>query len=296
MTDDHNVLLDIDNNNIVSLYDGKGYVKLVDVMPRVVPRGRTGDIAIVQGARVSYGSSDLKSITADRALIRHLVEHYHTSPLEMAEVKFELRAPLYVIAQLIRHRTASVNSESRRYVETPEEYYTPPPRSQSSINKQCSIPMDMSDWDDAKKDTFVNEYSAYVDSASHIHEQYLNLVRNYGIAREVARTGLPQSAMSSIVWKCDLHNFFKMCRLRMAPDAQQEIQELSTQMFNLVYPYFPDTCDAVKEFWFNSMSFSQTEQSIIKSGQYTDHEEVINILGQRRAAAFLHKLKSLGML
>jgi uncharacterized protein YbaA (DUF1428 family) len=32
-----------------------GFVSLVDCMPRRVPEGRTGDFAIVQAARVSYG-------------------------------------------------------------------------------------------------------------------------------------------------------------------------------------------------------------------------------------------------
>lgn len=59
-----------------------GFVALVDVMPRLVPYGRTADTAIVQAARVSYGQG-VKSVEEDRGLVRFLTRHRHTTPLEM---------------------------------------------------------------------------------------------------------------------------------------------------------------------------------------------------------------------
>ena len=52
-----------------------GFVRLVDIM------GNDGDIA--DAARVSYGKGT-RSISDNRNLIRYLVRHKHTSPLEMA--------------------------------------------------------------------------------------------------------------------------------------------------------------------------------------------------------------------
>lgn len=54
----------------------KGLVKLIDVMPRLVPDGQTADSAIVQAARVSYGDGT-KSINEDEGLIRYLLRHGH---------------------------------------------------------------------------------------------------------------------------------------------------------------------------------------------------------------------------
>lgn len=54
-----------------------GFVGLVDSMG--------DDAAIVSAARVSYGNGT-KSVREDRGLIRYLVRHKHTSPLEMCEV------------------------------------------------------------------------------------------------------------------------------------------------------------------------------------------------------------------
>lgn len=59
-----------------------GFVALVDVMPRRIPVGKTGDYAIVQAARVSY-SNGTKAPSEDRDLIRYLLRNYHTTPFEM---------------------------------------------------------------------------------------------------------------------------------------------------------------------------------------------------------------------
>src|SRR5437667_10378641 len=64
-----------------------GLVALVDVMPRMVPAGKTADFAIVQAARVSYGQGT-RQVNEDRGLIRYLFRHRHTTPSEMVEFKF----------------------------------------------------------------------------------------------------------------------------------------------------------------------------------------------------------------
>ena len=107
-----------------------GFVRLVDIM------GNDGDIA--DAARVSYGKGT-RSISDNRNLIRYLVRHKHTSPLEMASVKFHLKLPIFVMRQLVRHRTAKLNEYSGRYsimsddCYIPEEDYIQP---QSVTNKQ----------------------------------------------------------------------------------------------------------------------------------------------------------------
>ena len=77
-----------------------GFVRLVDYMG--------SDKSIVQAARVSYGAGT-KTVRRDRALIRYLMRHEHTTPFEMVVLKFHIKAPIFVIRQWIRHRTASVN-------------------------------------------------------------------------------------------------------------------------------------------------------------------------------------------
>ena len=89
----------------------KGFVKLIDVMPRIVPDGQTCDYAIAQMARVSYGAGT-KSVSEDKGLIRYLLRHSHTSPIEAIDFKFAMKMPLFIARQMFRHRTSSVNEIS----------------------------------------------------------------------------------------------------------------------------------------------------------------------------------------
>ena len=109
-----------------------GFVCLVDVMG--------DDAAVVQAARVSYGAGT-KRVSDDRSLIRYLLRHRHTTPFEMAEIKFLIRVPMDCWRQWIRHRTANVNEYSTRYSEAIDSTQTTSPdawRSQAAQNRQGS--------------------------------------------------------------------------------------------------------------------------------------------------------------
>jgi len=84
-----------------------GFVRVIDYMG--------SDFSIVQAARVSYGKGT-KKLREDEGLIRYLVRHHHTSPLEMCRDQTALSGvPMDCWRQWIRHRTASVNEYSTRY-------------------------------------------------------------------------------------------------------------------------------------------------------------------------------------
>jgi thymidylate synthase (FAD) len=107
-------------------------------MPRLVPKGKTADSAIVQAARVSYGEGT-KQVNEDRGLIRYLLRHRHTTPFEMVEFKFHIAMPIFIARQWIRHRTANVNEYSARYSIVPDRFYKPTidaVRKQSGSNRQ----------------------------------------------------------------------------------------------------------------------------------------------------------------
>lgn len=107
-----------------------GFVGLVDFMG--------DDMAIVNAARVSYGKGTKKSST-DRGLIRYLMRHRHTTPFEMVEFKFHIKAPIFVFRQWHRHRTFSINEYSGRYSILDAEMYMPEyedAKPQSRSNRQ----------------------------------------------------------------------------------------------------------------------------------------------------------------
>src|SRR6266404_622466 len=107
-----------------------GFVTLVEYMG--------DDQSVEEAARLSYGSGT-RSVNETTGLIRYLRRNRHTTPFEMAEMKFHIKIPLVVLGQMIRHRTANVNQLSARYSIMDEEFYIPEPKNigvQSSTNRQ----------------------------------------------------------------------------------------------------------------------------------------------------------------
>ncbi len=259
-----------------------GFVRLVDYMG--------SDAAIVQAARVSYGEGT-KKISEDRGLIRYLMRHRHTSPLEMVEFKFHVKLPIFVARQWIRHRTANVNELSGRYSIMKEEFYVPSDddiRGQSEVNKQGR-----SDElaPEALRQRLVENLN---ESQRGAYESYHGFVDD-GLARELARISLPLSLYTEWYWKIDLHNLFHFLKLRLDAHAQLEIRKYARVMADMVKIVCPMAYEAFEDFVLNSVSFSGPELSVLKESLATfiptKDELVSQGLSKGEAAELLEKLK-----
>jgi len=221
----------------------KGFVELVDVMPRLVPEEtKTADFAIVQAARVSYGNGT-KTVNEDRGLIRYLLRHSHTTPIEMVEFKFHAKMPIFVARQWIRHRMSSTNEYSGRYSVMKDEFYIPDIdniRQQSKTNKQGGdqqmSTMDAQGFLDVLNETCDNAYATY--------QEYIEK----GVAREEARMILPVNNYTEWYWKIDLHNLFHFLALRCDKHAQMEIRVFADAMLELIEPIVPVTVEAWNDY------------------------------------------------
>ena len=233
-----------------------GFVRLVDTM------GSDGDIA--DAARVSYGKGT-RAVSDNRNLIRYLLRHKHTSPIEMASVKFHLKLPIFVMRQLIRHRTASVNEYSGRYSVMSDDCYIPEPeyiQPQSQTNKQ-GRGGELSEGWKKKYKTIISD----ITTKTLIAYKLLvgdDLMGVDGLSRELSRIVLPVSNYTECYWKIDLHNFFHFCRLRMDSHAQQEIQDYAKPMYEMVKPHFPIATEAFEDYSLGSKSFSRMEMNVLK--------------------------------
>ena len=213
------------------------------------------DEAIVEAARVSYAKGT-KAVSDNRGLIRYLMRHKHTTPFEMVEFKFHIRAPIFVARQWMRHRTASVNEVSARYSILEDDYFLPEHlRTQSSTNRQGSEE-EMTD-----DQLLILKQKASCDMAFHVYEDLLK----HGCSRELARTHLPVSTMTEFFWKIDLHNLFHFLKLRMDSHAQPEIQVLAKQVYELIKPVVPLACEAFEDFVLNSLTLSGPEVEALRS-------------------------------
>ena len=228
-----------------------GFVTLVDVMG--------DDAAVVQAARVSYGDGT-KSVSDDRGLIRYLMRHAHSTPFEMAELKFLFRMPMDAWRQQIRHRTANVNEYSTRYSVAIDAAQTTAPdqwRTQAKSNRQGSdgfLPADVGEaMTAAEADLQANARAVY--------EARLEA----GIAREQARKDLPLSTYTEAYWKVDLHNLLHYLRLRMDAHAQKEIRDYATAIGErIVAPLFPLTWEAFTDYRLNATFLTGPDRGVIR--------------------------------
>lgn len=259
-----------------------GLVALVDVMPRLAPVGKTADSAIVQAARVSYGEGT-KQVNEDRGLIRYLARHRHTTPFEMVEFKFHHVMPIFIARQWIRHRTANVNEYSARYSIVKDRFYRPDidnVRKQSLTNRQGGEePMDA---------VTAQEFLDYLTKVEASYADYQKLM-DKGVARELARIGLPVNVYTEWYWKIDLHNLCHFLSLRMDAHAQQEIRDYATAMYKLIQPIVPIAAEAFMDYNLGGIHLTRLEIEAMRSGKPIDTKN------KREAAEWEEKKKKLGM-
>ena len=264
-----------------------GFVKLLDVMG--------SDEEVENAARISYGKGTRK-VSQTRNLIRYLIRHKHTSPLEMCEVKFHIKLPIFIMRQLVRHRTANLNEYSGRYSIMSDEYYLPEAdylQKQSMTNNQGreeAIP---------QKGLLQFEFNRMYDGAQIAYENLLN----FELTKELARAVLPVANYTECIWKIDLHNFFHFVKLRADKHAQREIQDYANAMYELVKPKFPLCCEAFEDYNRDAVTFSKQEMDVIRELlEYTDTKAALagmsikagtleHQLGKRERIEFLEKLK-----
>lgn len=242
-----------------------GFVGLVDHMG--------DDAAIVSAARVSYGNGT-KSVREDRGLIRYLVRHKHTSPLEMCEVKLHLKLPIFVMRQLVRHRTSSLNEYSGRYSVLTDEMYIPNIENiqpQSALNKQ-GRGGEMSDADRVAarqllKTATESSYTIYKNllGGGALNEHFGFSEEYEGMTRELARTVMPVAGYTELYWKQNLHNLFHMLRLREDSHAQWEIQEFARAIYKLIKPLYPAACEAYEDYIRDSQTLSGMEVELLQA-------------------------------
>ena len=229
----------------------QGAVRLVDLMGN--------DMTIVNAARISYSPEfDInrhlknRSPKTDQKLLRYLLRKSHTSPFEMCEIVFYIRAPLTVVQQWIRHRTASLNQSSHRYSVALDSVQVTDPsawRAQSEDNKQGS-------------EGFVpnGEFLSQREKDLHtLAREIYNERLEQGVAKEQARKDLPHSTYTELVWKMDVHNLLHFLQLRMDPTAQIEIREYANAIASVVQQWIPWTWEAFEDYSINSMKLSRME-------------------------------------
>ena len=253
-------------DNPVKVLD-HGFVRLVDYMG--------SDASVVQAARVSYGAGT-KSVREDAGLIKYLVKNQHSSPVEMIELKFHMKLPLFVARQIIRHRAAtysSFNEYSARYSILNKEFYIPDPwvlGAQSQSNNQGTEILSK-EYYSAYQDGVREEIDAHSEACYRLYQGFLNsdddgniLVEGEpGLSRELSRMVLPLNIYTEWYWKIDMHNLLHFLWLRIDEHAQWETRQYANVIGNIVSKGYPMVWEAFCNYELNSVKLSMNQVSAL---------------------------------
>lgn len=265
----------VGNDKYIPLLNA-GFCGLVDHMG--------DDSSVVRAARVSYGKGT-KKVSEDRGLIRYLVRHSHTTPLEQVIFTFHIKLPIFVARQMIRHRTASVNEYSGRYSIMSEDMFVPELdtiKPQSTSNKQGRG----GEFTLEEQQEFRNAFLM----ANHQDQCLYQTLMEENLSKEMARGILSVNTYTEWYFTIDLHNLFHFLKLRLDAHAQYEIRVFAEAMYQLIKPIVPMAIEAFEDYIFD-----------IKAGTYQNYKiskqelEYLKLVLRSHNFAHEESLKNSGM-
>jgi thymidylate synthase (FAD) len=176
------------------------------------------DYEIANSARMSrnnYGSATTSN--QDEELISNLARWNHWTPFALQSIRIELRMPIFVARQWMKHSVGVVTLEkSMRYTKKPltiDDFYIPK---------------------DLDKDVILSYRNSLISSI----DCYNHFIKD-GIPAEDARDILPNSLFTKMTQTMTLQAAINLCRLRMTKHAQREIREYATKLYEILKEQFP---------------------------------------------------------
>lgn len=191
-----------------------GYVRLIEHMG--------GDKAVIRNARRCWRSEERSNPRSDANLLKHLIRKQHKTPFEAMVFTFDVKAPLFVARQWMRHRIGSFNEESMRYCVAKEKYFIPE-----------KLPVG------TKKAQWKFEHNQQI----HRYKNWLNS----GLSKEQARAILPIGIYTKFYWTVNGNALMNFLYLRLDRAAQYEIRQYAKAILGQVKEVAPVSFELFEE-------------------------------------------------
>jgi thymidylate synthase (FAD) len=196
-------------------------VELIAVT-RYLQGGGTPEELLAHAGRVCYRS---EGRGAPGKFLQARIREGHESIVEHASATFEISGISRACShQLVRHRIASYSQESQRYVDMSDPDWALPPA-------VAANPEAMAIWEG-----FANEVQAAYRA-----------LRGLGMRKEDARFVLPNATATRIVVTMNFRELLHVFRLRISPEAQWEVRDVSVRMLELICPLAPNVFGDLRE-------------------------------------------------
>lgn len=154
-------------------------------------------------------------------LYRALLRQGHGSPFEFTVLTFQVKAPLFVARQWMRHRMGSYMERSRRVVKDMPQFYTPTDMSNGARQE-------------------------YVEACQDALITYGRAILS-GVRPEQARGVLPQAMYTEFLWQVNARSLMNWLTQRRVPEAQWEIRQYADVVLALWQEAMPELAAAWQE-------------------------------------------------
>lgn len=166
----------------------------------------------------------------DVPIIQKYIGMGHESMIEMGDATFFIECSRVVSHELVRHRIASYQQESQRFVRYLDEdddiWYSP---------DSMGIKEQEADW---------NAYDEMSSAWVTAWKTYQSLLAK-GVPKQIARYVLPNAMRTRLIMKTNIREWRHVIRLRLDKSAQPEMQELMQQVYDQLVMVFPNALHGV---------------------------------------------------
>lgn len=185
------------------------------------------ELVIAGAAKLCYSSSDCETLFENldeensKTFVEMLTTMGHASPLEHAVFTFGIDGVSRACThQLVRHRLASFNQKSQRYVDENNFEFVEPEL--------------------IKENKYAHEYFEYaMEDDNFYYTKIKDALIDSGIdtkiAQENARSVLPNACTSSIIVTMNVRELLHFFEVRTCNRAQDEIRAVADEMLKLCY-------------------------------------------------------------
>ena len=170
--------------------------------------------------------------------IQNLIARGHETPLEFADLSFDVRTSRTVLAELTRHRLASFQVESQRYVLQNKQVG-------ALGNEGGGLVVITPEWFNSEfdSDTPIGDKEAAFQSAVAYVEMKYEMLLEAGLKPEQAREVLPNCTACNIIIKANCREWRHFFSLRCAPNAYPPMRALAKIMLKQAHDYVPVVFD-----------------------------------------------------
>jgi thymidylate synthase (FAD) len=205
-----------------------------------------GDRSVVMAARVSFDKEPENYTEEQNAkLIKYLADHRHMTPFRHNFIQLRCEMPIFLARQMGKHQAGlTLNEVSRRYVDTPPEFYTPDEwrgRPDGSIKQGSGGVVDS-----LKMDGVVYTVKECYEDITYQTLTLYDVMLEQGVAPEMARIILPQSMQTTWIWSGNLLAFHHVYKERIAEGAQLEAKDFAQKLGVILEQLFPVSFKALK--------------------------------------------------